>query len=84
MSRFINAELDLDSDSDSDSDNYSDDDSDDDPNKWLQIITNDSHKKNFIIGRKFFFIVAGKIKKYKCPGLLQTNKIFHSCEIFFL
>ena len=33
MSRFINAELDLDSDSDSDSDNYSDDDSDDDPNK---------------------------------------------------
>ena len=33
MSRFINAELDLDSNSDSDSDNYSDDDSDDDPNK---------------------------------------------------
>ena len=35
------------------------------------------NKKPFIVARMiFFFIVAGKIKKYKCPGLLHTNKIF--------
>ena len=48
-----------------------------------------------IIERKFFynfeeifFIVAEKIKKYKCPGSLQTNlfvkKSFYSCENFFI
>ena len=34
------------------------------------------NKKPFIVARMIFFIVAGKIKKYKCPGLLHTNKIF--------